>query len=54
MPISASAVSMLAPRSAHLIQPGTAATVITGSSMAWLAEIATSLSQFSSFRAGDG
>ena len=46
--------SVPAPRSAQLIQPGAAAAVITGSSMAWLAEIATSLSQFASFSAGDG
>ena len=51
---SARAVSVPAPRSAQLIQPGAAAAVITGSSMAWLAEIATSLSQFASFSAGDG
>ena len=42
------------PRSAQLIQPGAAAAVITVPSMAWLAEIATSLSQFASLSAGDG
>src|SRR6476619_492990 len=36
------------PRLAQLIQPGAAAAVITVPSMAWLAEIAISLSQFAS------
>ena len=42
------------PRLAQLIQPGAAAAVITVPSMAWLAEIAISLSQFASLSAGDG
>jgi hypothetical protein len=37
-----------------VVQSGAAAAVITGSSMAWLAEIAKSLSQFASLSAGDG
>src|SRR5437868_14455735 len=51
---SARAVWVPDPRSAQLIQPGAAAAVITVPSMAWLAEIATSLSQFCSLSAGDG
>src|SRR3954447_4131241 len=43
---SARAVWVPDPRLAQLIQPGAAAAVITVPSMAWLAEIATSLSQF--------
>ena len=42
------------PRLAQLIQPGAAAAVITVPLMAWLAEIAISLSQFASLSAGDG
>jgi len=41
-------------RSAQLIQPRGAAAVIAGPSMAWLAEIAKSLSRFASFGAGNG
>jgi Pterin 4 alpha carbinolamine dehydratase len=37
---------------AQLIQPGAAAVVIAASTMAWLAEIARSLSRFASFGAG--
>src|SRR5207247_154080 len=37
---------------AQLIQPGAAAVVITVPSMAWPAEIATSLSQFANLSAG--
>ena len=40
------------PRLAQLIQPGAAAAVITVPSMAWLAEIAISLSQFASLPIG--
>src|SRR3954462_6258612 len=42
------------PRSAQLIQPGAAAAVITVPSRAWLAEIATSLSQLAGLNVGDG
>src|SRR5712692_3807690 len=50
---SARAVGVPDPRLAQLIQPGAAAAVITVPSMAWLVEIATSLSQFASLSAGD-
>ena len=50
----ASAVRVPDPRSAQLIQPGAAAAMITVHSMAWLAEVATSLSRFASVSAGDG
>src|SRR5262249_55800633 len=49
---SVRAISLPDPRSAQLIQPGAAAAVITGPSMARPAEIATSVSQFASFPAG--
>jgi hypothetical protein len=49
---SARAVWVPDPRSAQLVQPGAAA-VITVPSTAWVAEIATSLSQFASLSAGD-
>jgi hypothetical protein len=49
----ARAVCVQDPRLAQLIQPGAAAAVITVPSMALLAEIATSLSQFASLGAGD-
>ena len=41
------------PEIGQLIQPVVAAAVITVPSMAWLAEIAISLSQFASLSAGD-
>src|SRR5215471_14885393 len=51
---SVRAISVPDPRSAQLIQPGAAAAVITGPSMARFAEIATSLSQFANLSTGDG
>jgi hypothetical protein len=45
---SAHAVSVPDPRSAQLIQPAQLTVVITRSSIAWSAEIATSLSQLAS------
>src|SRR5437588_10128371 len=50
----ARAVSVPDPSSAQLILPAHQRSVITGSSNAWLAEIAISLSQLAGLSAGDG